>query len=72
MEPADTLQALPEHLPRYGHLCKLKHQPTSVTDQTPAYLDESGLHTSQRQVFDDLEQAQPPEEVAQVISQDEQ
>ncbi len=32
MEPTDTLQHLPEHLPRHSHLSELEHQPPGVAD----------------------------------------
>ena len=38
MEPADTLQHLPEYLPGHSHLSKLEHQPPRVTNWPPPIL----------------------------------
>ena len=38
MEPGDTLQHLPEYLPGYCHLSKLKHQPPGMPHQMSTIL----------------------------------
>ena len=53
MEPADTLQHLPEHLPRHSHLSELEHQPPSVSHQPCADLDVLDLDIVQRPLLDE-------------------
>ena len=43
MEPTDTLQDLPEHIPRHSHLSELEHQPPGVAHQPASDLDELDL-----------------------------
>ena len=57
MEPSDTLEALPEHLPRHSHLSELEHQPPGVAHQPCPDLDELELDTAQRTVLERLGQA---------------
>ena len=57
MEPADTLQHLPEHFPRHSHFSELEHQPPRVPHQPPPDLDELDLEASERPVLDRLRQA---------------
>ena len=57
MEPADTLQHLPEHIPRHSHFSELEHQPPGVAHQPCPDLDELDLDTAQRPVLDRLGQA---------------
>jgi len=57
MEPADTLQHLPEHIPRYSHFSELEHQPPGVAHQLCPDLDELELDTAQLPVLDRLGQA---------------
>ena len=46
MEPTDTLQHLPEHVPRHSHLGKLEHQPPGMAHQPSPDLDELDLHAA--------------------------
>jgi hypothetical protein len=46
METGDTLQHLPEHLPRHSHLSELEHQPPRVAHQPCLDLDKLDLEAS--------------------------
>ena len=46
MELGDTLQHLPEYLPRHSHLSELEHQPPGVAHQACPDLDELDLDTA--------------------------
>ena len=71
-KPANLFQHFTEHIPSHHHLSKLEYKPPGVAHQSPACLDESGLNACQRPAFDGLRQCESPQEVAQVVSQDEQ
>ena len=62
--------SITEHITHH-HLGKLEHEPPGMTHQTPACLDESRLNACQRPALDGLRQCEPPQEVTQIISQDE-
>ena len=71
-ESAYPFQHFTEHVPGHHHLSKLEYKPPGMTHQSPSYLNEPGLNTCQRPALYRFWQSQPSEEVAQVISQNEQ
>ncbi|MCH7553816.1 MAG: hypothetical protein IIC82_07460 [Chloroflexi bacterium] len=47
MEPANTLQHFPEHLPRHSNLGELEQQPPGVAHQAAIGLDQLDLRPLQ-------------------------
>jgi hypothetical protein len=69
-ESVDPPENLPKEAPRQGALGQLEHEVASMSDETPAGLEQPQLQARQGPALDGTGEREPPQQIAEVVRDD--